>query len=156
MVRLTFAIIVLIETFGGISMAAEKPKDDLLDDYLLLSAKSQDEIVSWAKGKTHIANSERFDGFRVERFVIDGKKLLVLLASPPTATYRMTIFVYVADDSGDDQRWSLILVRYAGTADVKVEIDKKLKQLKFRSKAGKLLLILPVENLKLASFDSEE
>ena len=39
---------------------------------------------------------------------------------------------------------------------MKVEADKKAKQLTFRSKAGKLLLVLPVENLKLLTGDGDE
>jgi hypothetical protein len=144
--RTTIVFLVLFGACSEIAMTAEIPKDDYLQsDYLLDPAKSESEIISWAKGKTQI-----------ERFEIDGKKLLVLLASPPTATYRTTIFVYVGDDGGDEPGWGLLLLRHAGTAAVKVEADKKAKKLTFRSKAGKLLLVLPVENVEFASNEIDQ
>ena len=136
---------------GGTVVPDNSTKKALLEDHVLYSAKSEQEILSWANGKSTLAPwLSRFDSARTERFDVDGKSLLVLLASRPRATTRMDIYVYVdfRRPSGEHQ-WSLLLVRYTNTADVKVEADKKAKQLVFRSKAGKALLILPLENVDL-------
>ena len=141
-------------------MAAEQPKkqpkkekDYPLSDYLLDSARSEKEILSWARAKSDFGYGERFDSARIERFKIDGKNLLVLLATPPMATQRVTIFVYVGDD---ETGWDLLLLRHTNTADVKIKADKKAKQLLFRSKAGKVLLILPIENIELVPEHDEQ
>jgi hypothetical protein len=146
--RRTFLVVSLLGLFGGLALAADGPKKALLDDHLLYSARSEDEIVSWAKAKSNFAPIVRFDYVRTERFDIDGKNLLVLLAARPMATQRIQIFVYVNGKRQDGEyEWSLLLLRFTNTADVKIEADKKAKQVVFRSKAGKLLLILPVENI---------
>ncbi len=151
--RMTLFAALLLEISGQIATAAENPrKNYFLDDYQLDSAKSEEEIVVWAKGKIRSGQMDRFDAFRIERLELDGKKLLVLLASPPTATRRTTIFVYVGDERG----WGLLLVRHAYTANVKVQADKKAKQLVFRSQAGRLLLILPVEFVDYIDDEKEQ
>ena len=94
----------------------------------------------------------RFDSARTEQFEIGGKKLLVLLASPPMATQRITIFVYAADRQG----WGLLLLRNTNTAAVTVQADFQAQQLLFRSKAGKLLLVLPTENVALIPNRAEQ
>ena len=57
---------------------------------------------------------------------MDGKSLLVLLASRPRATTRMDIYVYVDfRRPGGEHHWSLLLVRYTNTADVKVKQTRR-------------------------------
>jgi hypothetical protein len=108
------------------------------------SAESEEEILSWAK--------PRHDYVRSEYFTIDGMKVFVLLASPPTATSRMNIYVYnVYEPHG----FSLLLVRYAHTSKVTIRADEKDKQLEFRSKGGKVLLILPIDKIDRI-FDEKE
>jgi hypothetical protein len=155
-------LVLFLAICGGLTVAAEQPKkkpekekEYPLSDYLLFSAKSEKEILSWARGKSSFGNDggERFDFAETERFKIDGKNLLVLLANRFFGTTRITIFVYVGDD---ETGWDLLLMRETNTADVKVKADKKAKQLLFRSKAGKLLLILPVENIELSPEHDEQ
>ena len=134
-------------------MAAEGLKKQyLLDDYMLPHAKSDKEILAWAKADSSFAHGERFDYARIERIRIDDKSLLILLAGRPMATTRREIFVYVGGNRG----WSLLLWRYTNTAEVKIEVDKTSKQLVFRSKAGKRLLVLPTENIELMPNDTEQ
>jgi len=150
---MTLSAVLLLEIWGGIAMAANHPeKNYMLNDFLLDSAKSEEEILSWAKAKSSFAPIERFDYARTERFDIDGKGLLVLFAARPMATRRIILFVYVRVE----QEWTLLLFRRTNTAEVKVEPDKKAKQVVFRSKAGKLLLVLPLENLEIRPDGSEQ
>ena len=44
----------------------------------------------------------------------------------------------------------LLLWRYTNTAEVKIEVHKTSKQVVFRSKAGKRLLVLPTEKYRNA------
>jgi hypothetical protein len=147
------AMVLVTAIYGGNVMGAnEGEKRYLLNDYLLYAAKSEAEILAWARAKADYGNIERFDSARTEQFEIGGKKLLVLLASRPMATQRMIIFVYVGNDHG----WSLLLLRNTNTADVNVQADLKAQQLVFRSKAGKRLLDLPVENIALTPDRTEQ
>jgi hypothetical protein len=144
-------VLLIVGLLGGNAMASDSPKAALLEDHLLYSAKSEEEIFSWAKAKSKLSPIERFDYVRAERFDVDGKKLLVVLAARPRATRRLQIFVYV---SLVDE-WNLLMVRFTNTADVKITEDRTAKELVFRSKAGKVLLILPIENVDLAN-DAKE
>lgn len=123
-----------------------------LDDYILVSVKSEKELLSWARVKD-LAGIERFqEDIKTERFEIGGKRLLVFLAARPMATTRMEIFVYVLtgeEGGGEGQGWGLLLHRYTGTSSVKVKADQSAKRLTFISKAGRILLILPIENVDL-------
>lgn len=66
------------------------------------------------------------------------------------ATQRIAIFVYIDGQRQDgEHEWSLLLLRFTNTADVKIEADNRAKRIVFRSKAGKVLLILPMENVEL-------
>jgi hypothetical protein len=147
------AMVLTTAIYGGNVMGSnEGEKRYVLNDYLLYAAKSEAEILAWARAKADYGNIERFDSARTEQFEIGGKKLLVLLASRPMATQRMIIFVYV----GNDQGWSLLLLRNTNTAAVTVQADYQAEQLLFRSKAGKLLLVLPVENVSLIPNRAEQ
>jgi hypothetical protein len=146
-------VVLMTAIYGGNVMGAnEGEKRYLLNDYLLYAAKSEAEILAWARAKSDFANIARFDSARTEQFEIGGKKLLVLLASPPMATQRITIFVYAADRQG----WGLLLLRNTNTAAVTVQADFQAQQLLFRSKAGKLLLVLPTENVALIPNRAEQ
>lgn len=111
-------------------------------DELLGCANSEKDILKWANGRSETVNTEHVN--------IDGKTLLVVLANPPTGNSRTYIYVYEGADKNEKKGtngWGLLLSRCAGTATVTVKVDKKAKQLVFRSRAGKTLLILPTENL---------
>jgi hypothetical protein len=152
--RIAIAVVLMLPTIVGVATAADNRKDDyLLRDYMLMSAKSETEIATWAKGKTEWANIARFDRFRIERFDIDGKKLLVLVASLPTGGYSMVVFVYTGSEK---EGWGLVAVRHAGTRDVKIEADLQAKLLRIRSFGDKLLLVLPVENLEIITFKQDD
>ena len=82
-------------------------KKYLLEDYVLYHAKSEEEILAWAKADSSSARMvSALDTARTERVKIDDKDLLILLATRPMATTRVELFVYVGGDRG----WGVALV----------------------------------------------
>lgn len=55
------ALTLIISTSGGLVMADDSMKQAMLEDHLLYSAKSEEEILSWARGKSRVISIERFD-----------------------------------------------------------------------------------------------
>lgn len=148
-----FTLMLFMAITLGEAMGADTVKKGcLLDDHMLFSVKSEKELLSWARVKD-LAGIERFqEDIKTERFEIGGKRLLVFLAARPMATTRIEIMVYVLtgeEGGGEGQGWGLLLFRRTGTSSVKVEADKSAKRLTFISKAGKVLLILPIENVDI-------
>ena len=138
---------VVLSMLGSVAMAEGPSKPYPLDDYVLDTAKSEKEMISWALGKsTFVPHLARRDYAETRRFKVAGHDLVILLSSQLMATKRVLINVYVGDDKVG---WELILHRYSNTAEVKIRANEKTNCLEFRSKADKLLLILPVENVEL-------
>ena len=47
------SFIIISKTMGGTAVPDNSTKKALLEDHVLYSAKSEQEILSWAKGKEH-------------------------------------------------------------------------------------------------------
>ncbi len=117
-------------------------------DYPKTDAVSEGDIISWSK-KVH-------DYTHTEKVELEDKNFFILIGSKPLATTRLNIFIYVSEQktSPSDKlystRWALLLFRPTVTSQIKIDVDRKTKQITFRSRSGKVLLIQPFETEKAA------
>jgi hypothetical protein len=99
------------------------------------SAKTKDELLAWAN-KGYPAVKDYF-------YEMDGKKVFVIIADPPTNSEQEFIYIFDVGTSG----YGLLLVQYTYTARITIEKDEKNKWLLFRSEEGKKLLIFPFDGV---------
>ena len=104
---------------------------------LLYSAKSDRDIVRWAK-------QYYFGGAIPKQLENDGKRYLVILGDNASGVMRVTVLLYVLENN----EWKLCLVRFTSNIDVHPEIDKKNNNLIFKSREGTIILIQPLNSLK--------
>ena len=106
------------------------------------SAKSESEILKWSM--------DSFGNAPKRSFISKGKEVLVLLPYFDGSGISLrSIYVYIQTSDS----WKLVLVRHTNTS--RVDIEEKDNRLIFKSKAGKELLAIRLDNLD-PTFDSRE
>ena len=132
---------------------AEEPQVKGVSEFaMLFNTKTAEQIRAWASEMLPLGSTgaiARFDQFEVKTFEMDGDHLVVVIGNRMLATTRMEIYVFAGEDRKPNEQggWGLVLYRRTTAPEVLVELDETARQLIFCAKDGKLLLVLPAEDL---------
>lgn len=111
---------------------------------MIFSFQSKSEIIEWGKKEFGFSISSDSSSYKIE-----DQNIFILIGDYGSGVQRKAIFVFLNNNIGKRDEWRLFCMRDTNTSEVYVEIDQKLKEIVFKAKSEKTLMILPFETLNL-------
>lgn len=114
------------------------------------SFQNKGQIIEWGEKEFGFnANSDSIS------FNIEGIDFFILFGEYGSGIQRKLIFVFSRRKMKKKEDWRLFCMRDTNTIKVSVELDQKSREIVFKAKSGKTLMILPFETLN-RNYDPSE
>lgn len=117
---------------------------------LKFSFQKKSQIIEW--GEKEFGFNAYSDSIS---FNVEGIDFFFFFGEYGSGVQKKIIFVFSRRNIGKKADWILFCMRDTNTSKVSVELDQKSREIVFKAKSGKTLMILPFETLKM-NYDPSE
>jgi len=114
------------------------------------SFQSKSQIIEW--GEKEFGFNAYSDSIS---FNVEGIDFFILIGEYGSGVQRKAIFVFSKRNMKKKEDWRLFCMRDTNTIKVSVELEQKSREIVFKAKSGKTLMILPFETLN-RNYDPSE